>query len=456
MCVGVGTPAAIATVDPLVTVSGPSPFARGCGDRPLRDIASRNAEVEPSVAVNPTNPANLIAAWQQDRRPDGGARGIMVAASQDGGRTWSTPVAPPLTRCSGGSTANGGAYRSASDPWVSFGADGIAYLMALTVDGRRAANAMTVVTSGDGGVTWNPPVALIIDDGGVFNDKNSVTGDPARPGVAYAVWARSGRGGQRTFFTRTADGGRTWEIPHTILVESPGYLPLGHQIVVLPDGSLLLAYGRYGRHATTLAIATSRDGGATWSIPRRVVRLPPLDGFVVDPFDGARVRTGDGVLPELAVDGRTGSVYMVWQATRAVGRTAVLISRSDDAGSTWSTPKVVNDVLRTQAFTPMVAVNADGTIAVTYYDLSDDSAKTRPLWTRAWVGRSFDGGQTFMSREALTPERFDLRRAPSVAGGYFLGDYQGLVGTGSTFTAVFARGTGTAGDRTAIVATTIR
>ena len=36
---------------------------------------SKPAEVEPSVAVNPTDPRNVVVAWQQDRFQDGAAWG---------------------------------------------------------------------------------------------------------------------------------------------------------------------------------------------------------------------------------------------------------------------------------------------------------------------------------------------------------------------------------------------
>ena len=66
-----------------------------------------NAEVEPWVDVNPANPSNIIAVWQQDRWSDGGARGLATGYSKNGGATWTTTFAP-FTFCSGGTAANGG------------------------------------------------------------------------------------------------------------------------------------------------------------------------------------------------------------------------------------------------------------------------------------------------------------------------------------------------------------
>ena len=42
------------------------------------------AEVEPQVAVNPLNPLEMIGASQQDRWPDGGARGLTSWISHHG------------------------------------------------------------------------------------------------------------------------------------------------------------------------------------------------------------------------------------------------------------------------------------------------------------------------------------------------------------------------------------
>src|SRR4029079_14966132 len=107
------------TVAPLTLISGPSPFA-GCtvGAAP-GSVLYPNAEEEPWVDVNPTNPLNLIAVWQQDRWSDGGAHGLVTAVTNNGGTSWSETF-PHFSTCAGGTAANGGDFDRASDPWVSF------------------------------------------------------------------------------------------------------------------------------------------------------------------------------------------------------------------------------------------------------------------------------------------------------------------------------------------------
>src|SRR5262245_10465072 len=129
---------------PLVQVSSTSPF----DGNPIEanDPAfARNSEVEPYVAVNPTNARHLVGAWIQDF-----ARGIVAAVSFNAGNTWQSVVIPGIT------TTTGGIYPHASDPWVSFAPNGDVYLGSLghdfPTDGNP--NAILVSKSTDGGLTW--------------------------------------------------------------------------------------------------------------------------------------------------------------------------------------------------------------------------------------------------------------------------------------------------------------
>ncbi len=128
------TPSSDPLPDPQIRVSHLSPFAAGCEGVAVNGMLYANAEVEPYVAVNPANAANLIGVWQQDRWSNGGAKGALAASSFDGGRTW-TPSMAAFSRCSGGNPGNGGDYERASDPWVAIGPDGIAYQSVIAFSG---------------------------------------------------------------------------------------------------------------------------------------------------------------------------------------------------------------------------------------------------------------------------------------------------------------------------------
>lgn len=439
----------------LVRVSGPSPFADRCAGVDQRGTNFSGSEVEPSIAVDPANPSHLVGAWQQDRWSNGGANAIGTAVSFDGGATW-TQRTPPFSRCAGGVTDNHGDYDRATDPWVTFAADGTAFLTALVFDSTTARSGMAASRSSDGGLTWSDPTVLRADnDADVTNDKETITADPADPGRVYVVWDRlTGLtqpalpiGTGPIWFARTTDG--VWEPARPIFDPGIDAQTIGSVIVALSDGTLVNAFNLITQASSktpvnTLAVIRSTDKGLTWSAPALIA--PMRSAGVQDPNNRLYIRSGS-VLPAVAVDRASGAIYIAWQGVRP-GQTfdGITLVTSRDGGLTWSAPALINGDPERPAFTPTVAVAAGGGVGVTYYDLRDaDLADGSMFRTSAWLARSDDAGRTW-SDEPLGSS-FDLRPA-SLGDVYFLGDYQGLVASGAVFVPFFVGATGAGDDRT--------
>ena len=105
------------------------------------------------------------------------------------------------------------------------------------------------------------------------------------------------------------------------------------------------------------------------------------------------------------------------------------------------------------AFTPAVDVLPTGTVAVTYYDIRNNTPAPG-LLTDYFVVHSHNGGATW-SESRITPTSFDDETAP-VSRGYFIGDYQGLANNGSTFRPFFVQtNSGNLANRTDVFATTV-
>ena len=453
------SPGAMA-VDALVRVSGQSTFAPGCEGPASGGTPHINSEVEPYVAVNPTNANNLIAVWQQDRMNNGGARGLGGAVSFDGGGTW-TRISVPFSRCSGGNAANGGDYQRATDPWISFSPDGTAYQSALAFSGASfgagSANAITVSRSTDGGLVWSNPVTLIRDGSGFFNDKEAITADPTDARHVYVVWDRlvAGNGGGPTWFARTTDGGATWEAARPIRDPGPGNQTIGNVIVVLPDGTLVNAFNELVGDPTTatIRIIRSTDKGATWSAPITVAALQAVG--VVDADSGFVIRDAS-LLPAVAV-GKNGSLAMVWQDARFSGgaRDAIAFSRSVDGGLTWSAPVRINGNPAVPAFIPTVAIHDDGTIGITYYDLRNNTPDPATLPADYWLVTSTSPDAVHWREQHLSGP-FDYGEAPLASGALFLGDYMGLATVGTYFVPVFGVTTGNTTNRADMLAALMR
>jgi hypothetical protein len=457
-----GVSTARAEVGPLTRITAASPFAANCNGAPQTGTLYRNAEVEPWVSANPSHPSKLVAVWQQDRWSNGGSQGLLTGVSSNAGRSWSRPTPPPFSRCAGGNATNGGAYERASDPWVSVGSDGSAHQIALSVNGTApnfTGSAILVSSSTDGGRTWGPIKTLQKDTvPQLFNDKESITADPKNSRFVYAVWDRiqaenpadpaSPFSGD-TLFARSTDGGRTWKPTRTILdfPDNSGIQTLGNQIVVLGNGTLVNVFDLIDNGLPLAAVQRSTDRGRTWSNPIvvNVIFSSALQGQgVIDPSDGHAVRTAD-LIPEAAADprGHSQTLHIVWQDIRftlaaplPIFNDQIVLASSTDGGRTWSDPKRVSSNKLTQAFTASVEVNERGRLGVTYYDFTSDNPSGGPLDTDYWSTGSRNGGTTFSPRERVTRASSNMRTAPD-AGGFFVGDYEGLTTAGQRFLPVF-------------------
>jgi hypothetical protein len=451
---------AAGAIQQRTVASGASPFARNCNTQPQTGTLYLNSEVEPWLDVDPTSAddadgPDFIGVYQQDRYSDGGARGLGASVSTNGAASFTILPAdqlPKFTQCAGNQL-----YERASDPWVSFAPNGDAHQISLSFNNTANLNNAVLVSKSsapNAGTQWSAPITLKRDTNpAVFNDKESITADQNNADYVYAIWDRLVFPNERTkgksylntaafrgptWFSRTTDGGNTWETARPIFDPGQNDQTIGNQIVALGNGDLVNVMtvfkndNRNGQRGATVAVLRSSDRGAHWSDQISISRLGSVG--VTDPSDGHPVRTGD-IIPEIASDERSGQdkVYAVWQDARFNGfqRDQVAFSSSDDGGRTWSTPVRISTHNETQAFTPAIRVDGEGNIGVTYYDFRNDDPDTKALETDAWFTHSTDGGAHW-SEERLTPQSFDMRQAPD-ANGFFVGDYEGLTALGTTF-----------------------
>jgi BNR repeat-like domain len=480
------------TVASPVSISIPTPFAPGCGGAtegnfPGDNLNFPDSEVEPWLAVSPTNPNDVAGFWQQDRWSDGGAHGLVAAVSHDGGATFAHSW-PHFSVCAGGTAANGGDFGRSSDPWVSWAPNGDLWAISLSVDRTTTRNAVLVSKMAAGSSTWTEPTTVRFDTsragiplGNNFNDKESLTADPTDEtgNLVYAVWDRIVSPNERapasafenartytgaTWFARTTEGADAdpdWEPARPIYNPGQHSQTISNQIVVTPDGTLVDGFfqfqdtsNRNRQRGTNVQVIRSTDKGETWS--RRAIQVAAVHAIGEtdpEPIHCRPYITGDppctlvrsdGVIIDLAVDyaetsAHHGRIYVTWQdhEDNPFGDDAIMLSYSDDGGRSWSVPDKVNQTpggtFTDQAFEPAVHVNSAGDVAVSYYDFRNDVSGDGQLTTDHWLIHSHDGGATWSESHLGGP--FDMHQAP-YARGYFVGDYQGLDAQGTDFLAL--------------------
>jgi hypothetical protein len=407
------------------------------GGRPMGACRLLDWKTEVWLAASPADPRRLTAAWIQGVRSadtgpysGGDSSTNMWATSTDGGASWTNPQpVPGLTKCTGGSQppAIPGKADWAADPFVSFGADGIAYLSSVHIGPLVPLVCCGYVNtnrSPDAGLHFDAPV--VVDQPGVGrNDLAAVTADPRIPGRAYLAW----RHFSATFslrFSTTTNGGGTWSRGTVVEQAIPGHVFDPAPVKVMPDSSLLLFYADFllppgafapgvtpavmgPQNAGRVWVVRSTDGGRSWSAPAKVVddTFPAVDsGSFADAPDG--------------------SVYMAWRDHRE-GK--VMIVRSADLGHSWSQPRQVASQPGAQE--PTMAVDRDGTIGITWYDNRRPGPGPN---TDVWFADSHDLGATWSETHLAGP--FDLTPCCG-ADNPPLGAYEGLVATPDGFAAAF-------------------
>jgi len=365
-----------------------------------------STDIEPWVAVDPTDPLRLLVGVQQDRWSDGGSRGLIGVVSKDGGSTWTNSIPPDVTKCTGGD------FVRASDPWTAFANDGTAFFFSLVFDpakpttpfGARHSSAL-VSRSTDHGTTWSAPIALIKNNSPhVLNDKNSITADPTKNGVVYATWDQlsvfppSSQGDSliaqnegvplaRKLFNSTAgassvcapfnrppckggapffkfffagpsllalstDNGLTWGLAKEIYSPGTNKQTINNIVNVLPSGDVLDFFTAIGVTPAGLNIGfvRSTDKGVSWSSPSFATDIQVAG--VVSPDAGEPVRDAS-ILFSVSVNRATGAIYLAWQDDRFSAATcttptgtipvdSIAFSQSLDGGVKWSTPITIN------------------------------------------------------------------------------------------------------------------
>lgn len=342
--------------------------------------------VESYVAVNPTDSNNLLISAMSTS-----AEQSIMYRSQDGGETWQQVQGPQDGMFPGG------------DPMLTFDGNGRAYFTTINP-------GFSVWHSEDNGQTWLGSVTA--GDNNRYDDRQWVAASQELSNTTLPVYGAAktlktinGREQDVIITTVSYNGGDSFKDPQIMPVDS-GYLQIVSDLIVSNEGTLYMPYVvNYerlddGRYRGKIWIQTSKDEGKSWSTPNLVSEY-----LSYGDRHGNQRWQGLGIT-KLAVDesgGKfDGTVYMSWAAP-VKDHLQILMARSKDRGRTWSEPvRVNNGGFNSNHSTPMVAINKEGIIAVSWNDRRNDS---EDLCFQHFVAVSKDGGQTFSKSQPISTKQ---------------------------------------------------
>lgn len=393
---------------PPGTAPGHPPRLVVRGERPVAAARPDVPHVEPHLVAHPDDPDHLVGAafvllgerWEMD-----------VYVSRDGGNRWVRRSLPGLED----------AYR-VFDPWLAWAPDGDLYLVAIETTrppGTGGEWRLLLHRSRDGGMSWSEGLEVpgrtldhpVLLAGEAAGEQGLwiVASEAVAPSAIAVVAAPGGRGSGDPFSPR----GR-FVPPRSADILGGAALSGGSLVFTFTDRS-----GLRDARAYPLWVVSSRDGGRSFEAP---------------------VRLGDAVFygaPQVVADpSHPGRLYTAWVDRHGDG-TAVLVARSDDAGSHWAAPVRVDapqapGVLRMR---PVVAVDPVGTLAVSWHDRRRDP---EGACGDVLLAASVDHGESFLEpvrvSEALScpgaPGNRTVAAPPFAARWPGGGDYSGITARG--------------------------
>ena len=341
---------------------------------------------EPSIAVSSANADHLVAGANDYRTvdlPDPNTTGstgdawLGLFKSVDGGLTWRSVLLPgyPQDGSPEGLASPLRGFRSAADPVVRAGTDGMLYYSGIAFDRATGLGVVFVARladlndkeNGDATLGRDPIAylgATLIDRGtdGQFTDKPWPATDVPRAGagtctlptspprsfpagtvyLAYSTFTGSKENASKILLSRSLDCGATWSRP--VKISESNSLNQGTAVAVDPlTGTVWVAWRRYASSSETDAIVVSRstDFGQTFTRAEVVADIVPFDQPLTE--TAFRAQT----LPTIAISvdaaGTRSFVHLAWQERRGPsGDSRIVLSTSAD-GASWSAPTPIDD-----------------------------------------------------------------------------------------------------------------
>jgi hypothetical protein len=397
LALGVSAAAAMPRVVTLANISNDGPASNG--------------DNEVDIAINPANPANMIAGWND--YGDGYGNACGVGWTLDGGRTWHTDWLRGMTPAGGNPTYDFGA----GDPSVGFLNDGTGVFTCNAWSNTKP-TAIYVTTSRNGGQTWAPAQQVASADtkaGNLDHPMMTIDHYNNRALVGYSAWS----GLQANSYALVSDStGARWSGPYRIAADYKSNSPdvFDVSLAGAPDGTIYATSGiwQHVQEWSEQGVVVSQLRPGETAFTRSVLVRPLVPAPITLP--GETWRTS--MQASIGVDS-AGTVYEL-TGDYVTGKLHVYLAKSTDHGGSFPSQLQLTSGSRDQVM-PWLSVTPGGRVDTIYYDYDESTGLMDVDY-----GQVAPGGMT-MSQTVLQRGIDGESQPPRGPGhGAFMGDYIGI------------------------------
>ena len=407
---------------PIPDCAAPTGLGQQCEHNMTRSTDFRSGE--PEIAVNPTDPLNMVYVTTKykyvrvgagDTKVDvpgavtqilgGGTLNCYIYYTFDGGRSWYETPVPLGTRpeCADPMVAvhSDGTFYVAFD-WA--GGDNNAIIPKLVEAPPYSSHDVAVASSTDGGRTWSGPVATGTTSDRPFFRVDSASGKlyeasgDFNAGASALFLAERGVQGDGRYLAVSSDRGVTWNKP----VPLPGrQLAVNNGLLITAAQSQSVNQGLPGVHlqqgAAQLTLYVSTDDGHTFK------SFAATDSSGNPVLNGQELGGPEGI--GVSADPTTPGRFALMQLS-SDGNYELYTTSLDGNGvpQVWSGPTIINP--GSGANKPWMDFGPNGVLGVMW--------KTADINVYATVSR--DGGTTFATPVRVNGETFPAEDSTQFAG----------------------------------------
>jgi len=371
-----------------------------------------NGDNELDIAINPTNPANMIAGWNDY----GVGNSCGVGWTTDGGKTWQTDWLRGMTPAGGNPIYDYGA----GDPSVGFLNDGTAVFTCNAWSVKKP-TAIFVTTSKDGGATWSPVQQVASADtkaGNLDHPMMTIDRYGNRALIAYTTWS----GLQANSWALVSDAtAMHWSGPYRIAADYKSNAPdvFDVSLAGAPDGTLYATSGIW-QHVNewseqAVVVSQLRPGETVFTRSVKVRDLVPAPMTL----PGESWRTS--MQASIGVDA-SGTVYEL-TGDDVTGHLHMYLAKSTDHGLSFPTQLQLTSGSHDEVM-PWMSVTPRGRVDTIYYDYDESTGLMDVDY-----GQVAAGGSTLSRTVVQSGIDGDSQPPRGPGGAPFMGDYIGIDST---------------------------